>query len=135
MAMADYYHCDACGGKAFYDADIDDRFERVAMTVLCERCTKRYVIEIRERAAPPRGESEDTARLDTEWLIDQREHARAKRAEYRSDEPPQGDPAQQMAYWRGYDDALGQVMARRVNLPDAARSPDDTPSADATEES
>lgn len=29
MAGADYYHCAVCGGKAFYDANIDWEYQHV----------------------------------------------------------------------------------------------------------
>jgi hypothetical protein len=71
----------------------------------------------------------------TEWLIERREHARAQIARWaQATEDMQGDPVQQMRYWRGFDDALGYVMARRVNLR-AARSlaGERTASGDASE--
>ncbi len=57
MAMADYAHCDVCGSKAFYDADItDDRYHDpiseggVDIGVICNDCTKthRVVIQLKE---------------------------------------------------------------------------------------
>jgi len=50
MSAADYYLCDVCGDKTFYDAGLDydkDGLVRVgAMVVLCEFCSKKYEIHI-----------------------------------------------------------------------------------------
>lgn len=59
MAMADYHHCAVCGGKAFYDANIeDDRYcalydpsvacEPIAIKALCPRCAKTHEVVVRE---------------------------------------------------------------------------------------
>jgi hypothetical protein len=53
MAMADYYQCDICKSKTFYDAECsytDDKFDKETgkvlmygvgqMRVLCEECIK-----------------------------------------------------------------------------------------------
>lgn len=67
MAMADYYLCDVCGGKAFYDANISDqrytgRFDPdefdpdwgvVEMKVLCPDCAKTHCVEVRKRDEAP----------------------------------------------------------------------------------
>jgi hypothetical protein len=63
MALADYYLCDVCEGKAFYDAnlnyDFDERvsygckskLERVGdMKVVCEDCAEKYDILLVPRA-------------------------------------------------------------------------------------
>lgn len=51
MAMADYYLCDVCGGKAFYDANLNYttlldgtvKLERVSsMAVICDDCKDKY---------------------------------------------------------------------------------------------
>jgi len=63
MAMADYYLCDVCGGKAFYDAGISDSrytalFDSseydpdwgvVDMKVLCPDCAKTHEVVIKEK--------------------------------------------------------------------------------------
>lgn len=63
MAAADYYLCDVCGGKAFYDVNLnydwdsfDEETERYKldyvgdMKVICTECAKTNTIEIREKA-------------------------------------------------------------------------------------
>lgn len=50
MAAADYYHCDLCGGKTFYDADIDWEVQHVgAIKCICERCAKTHAIILVKR--------------------------------------------------------------------------------------
>ena len=51
MAMSDYYLCDSCGCKTFYDADLDyqdnGNLPRVGeMVVICEDCIKTQEIRI-----------------------------------------------------------------------------------------
>ena len=63
MAGGDYYACDKCGGKTFYDADLQygehgDMLENPetkhpwpdghigGMAVICPTCAKEYKIEI-----------------------------------------------------------------------------------------
>lgn len=61
MAMADYYHCDVCGGKAFYDSHISWETTMLAvneydqpesLVALCADCFKTHEIKIvpREKA-------------------------------------------------------------------------------------
>lgn len=57
MALADYYLCDVCGGKCFYDAELnweaDDEtgewsLDRMGdMAAICERCAETYEVTIR----------------------------------------------------------------------------------------
>jgi hypothetical protein len=44
MAGCDYYSCDICGCKTFYDAEVDyESGNRVgAMKCICKDCAKRY---------------------------------------------------------------------------------------------
>ena len=63
MAGCDYYSCDVCGSKTFYDANLsyDDNLENKIthhrwpdgyigdMAVLCDECAKTHKIEIVER--------------------------------------------------------------------------------------
>jgi hypothetical protein len=61
MAYADYYHCDVCDAKAFYDAnlnydmgDLDSegnpKLDYVgSMKVLCDKCSETHEIVINER--------------------------------------------------------------------------------------
>lgn len=64
MAGADYYHCDLCGCKAFYDANLNydyencdpetyaPKLERVgAMKVLCDDCAKTHDVIIQAKGA------------------------------------------------------------------------------------
>ena len=45
MAFADYYLCDLCGGKAFYDTDVD--YERVGdMACICKECAKTHAVRV-----------------------------------------------------------------------------------------
>lgn len=60
MALADYYLCDICECKTFYDSDLAYEFDtpdgkpklpRVgAMKVICEDCAKDYDVEIVAKA-------------------------------------------------------------------------------------
>lgn len=65
MAMADYYLCDVCGGKAFYDSNLNydlDNIDPVTgkypleyvgdMAVICKMCAKTHrvvIVEIEEK--------------------------------------------------------------------------------------
>lgn len=62
MALSDYYLCDVCECKAFYDANLNYDFdkpmtsgagyklERVGdMKVLCDDCSQKFKLEIVER--------------------------------------------------------------------------------------
>ena len=61
MAYADYCLCDLCGGKAFYDANIEDeRYhsiydhkapDPIGLAVLCGKCNKTHEAVIQPRAA------------------------------------------------------------------------------------
>lgn len=61
MAMSDYHLCDVCGGKAFYDANIDDRRytatwdpseteKPIGIAVLCPKCNETHEAVVRPRA-------------------------------------------------------------------------------------
>jgi|DEB0MinimDraft_4_1074332.scaffolds.fasta_scaffold06662_3 hypothetical protein len=62
MAKADYYSCDLCGGKAFYDANIqdtrypyciftdDDRRPVCDMQVLCVKCSETHEVIVQEQS-------------------------------------------------------------------------------------
>lgn len=61
MAAADYYSCDRCGHKAFYDANVDwgssylkvDEFGTpLSVTMLCETCFETHAIVVRARREP-----------------------------------------------------------------------------------
>ena len=61
MAVSDYYLCDVCGGKCFYDSnlnyDFENRNERGDpkldyvgdMAAICEKCAETHEIVINER--------------------------------------------------------------------------------------
>lgn len=50
MALCDYMLCDVCGGKAFYDADINwDMARCKSLAVLCRECAKTHTIVIRDK--------------------------------------------------------------------------------------
>ncbi|SLN74820.1 hypothetical protein ROJ8625_04107 [Roseivivax jejudonensis] len=62
MALNDYYQCDVCGGKAFYDANIyDSRYvatydptegcDPIAIKALCPSCAKTHEVIVREKEA------------------------------------------------------------------------------------
>ena len=67
MALADYRLCDQCGGKAFYDANLNydpDRLDKHGgwkldyvgdMAVLCDECAKDFevIVQPKEQDAPP----------------------------------------------------------------------------------
>jgi hypothetical protein len=50
MSKRDYYPCDVCGEKTFYDADVDiDCFRenyKIDLKVICGECSKNYDIHI-----------------------------------------------------------------------------------------
>ena len=70
MAMADYYLCDVCGGKAFYDANLNYDFDNrdpatgwpkldyvASIAVVCDDCADKFeavVIPKKETAHDPR---------------------------------------------------------------------------------
>ncbi len=63
MAMADYYCCDLCGDKAFYDADLNYDDEGNLgyvgdMEVICTDCAKTHEVIIREKSTTPTGEND-----------------------------------------------------------------------------
>lgn len=50
MAKCDYYLCDRCQEKCFYDADIPDRFEQVGdMRAICKGCSTTHSVVVREK--------------------------------------------------------------------------------------
>lgn len=55
MAAADYYLCDKCDAKTFYDANLTDDwwshnpYEGLDMAVLCEKCSATHEVVIVER--------------------------------------------------------------------------------------
>lgn len=54
MAGADYYSCDVCRGKTFYDANLDyDDDNNLAgvgdIAVICESCAKTHSVIIVEK--------------------------------------------------------------------------------------
>lgn len=64
MAAADYYLCDCCGGKAFYDANLNydyDNYDEVTgaykldyvgdIKVVCDSCSDKYEVIIVEKLA------------------------------------------------------------------------------------
>ena len=54
MAGCDYYHCDKCGCKCFYDADLDDRLTSSwvgEFAAICDQCAKTWEIKIVEKEA------------------------------------------------------------------------------------
>lgn len=67
MAAADYWSCDKCGGKSFYDSELDyDGYSRPAhlradgrilpsgagdMAALCVECAKTHEIVVRQKPA------------------------------------------------------------------------------------
>ena len=53
MAYADYYLCDMCGEKCFYDANIDWDCQHLGdMVAICKECAKTHKTVIRLRGAP-----------------------------------------------------------------------------------
>lgn len=52
MAYVDYYHCDLCDAKAFYDADVDYDGTGVGvghMMVICKDCAKTHEVVVLEK--------------------------------------------------------------------------------------
>lgn len=48
MAGGDYTHCEVCGCKVFYDAEVEyDRLGK--MIVLCKKCKEKYDIVLKEK--------------------------------------------------------------------------------------
>jgi hypothetical protein len=69
MAGADYRSCDVCGGKAFYDANLNYDFENINpktgdpkldylgdWAVICIECAKKYECVIVERTETDNGQ-------------------------------------------------------------------------------
>jgi len=63
MAMADYYLCDVCGNKAFYDANITDprysaiwdereECDPIGIAAICPECNKTHKAVIVSRIDP-----------------------------------------------------------------------------------
>lgn len=51
MSKRDYYLCDCCNEKCFYDADIPDRFEQVGkIKAICKQCAETHTISIDGKA-------------------------------------------------------------------------------------
>ena len=51
MAKCDYYLCDCCNEKCFYDADIPDRFEQAGkIKAICKQCAETHTISIDGKA-------------------------------------------------------------------------------------
>lgn len=46
MAAADYYLCDVCGCKTFYDSDVDYGDRVGEMVVICSECAKTHKIHV-----------------------------------------------------------------------------------------
>ncbi len=66
MAMSDYYACDRCGAKAFYDANLnydmgnldpitgDPKLDYVgSMAALCDKCCETHQVIIMEKGPAP----------------------------------------------------------------------------------
>ncbi len=67
MAASDYYSCDVCGGKAFYDANLGYDFDNEKpcvsygcgmklgyvgdMAVICDNCAKTHEVKVIPRIA------------------------------------------------------------------------------------
>ncbi len=49
MAGCDYATCDVCGGKTFYDAEVDYSFFNGIQKVLCDECSKTHEIIIKKK--------------------------------------------------------------------------------------
>lgn len=58
MALEDYYLCDVCDGKTFYDAQLDYRETEdgpwlpngaADIAVLCQKCAKTHEVVVREK--------------------------------------------------------------------------------------
>lgn len=58
MAGADYYSCDKCGRKTFYDVVVCDQYEsRVGqMIVICPDCVKTHEVVLHKRTEKSRKE-------------------------------------------------------------------------------
>lgn len=51
MSKRDYYLCDCCNEKCFYDADIPDRFEQAGkIKAICKQCAETHTISIDGKA-------------------------------------------------------------------------------------
>lgn len=63
MAMSDYRACDVCGGKAFYDAELDYDMSNLhpatgdpklgyvsSMAVVCDKCEETHVAVVIEKS-------------------------------------------------------------------------------------
>ena len=58
MAKADYYLCDKCGRKTFYDSEVDYEWGVGDMAVLCNDCALTHTIKIIEKKKPDLSEFE-----------------------------------------------------------------------------
>lgn len=55
MAGADYYSCDVCGAKTFYDANIDWAGQRKhALVAICDCCREKYTIRVVTKGKKPK---------------------------------------------------------------------------------
>ena len=63
MAASDYWKCEVCGAKAFYDASIDWETTNIgkdadywvatdALMALCEGCHKTHTLIVQKRETP-----------------------------------------------------------------------------------
>ena len=80
MAMADYYQCEVCGSKCFYDAnlnwEIDDDTgvwsldNMGAMAGICKRCAKTHEVLVQNKGGR---ETEQPAVPDV-WSVEERDN-------------------------------------------------------------
>lgn len=47
MAGADYQHCNICGARLFYDAEL--YYIKYPAFIVCEECKEKYKIEIKRK--------------------------------------------------------------------------------------
>jgi hypothetical protein len=68
MAKADYYLCDVCGEKCFYDANLNYEIDPKTLTrtldymgemaAICDGCVKTHTVKVVQREASPRPDGE-----------------------------------------------------------------------------
>lgn len=51
MAGCDYHHCEVCGAKTFYDAEVTYPDE-IKVVSLCGKCVKSYSIQVIGKCHP-----------------------------------------------------------------------------------
>jgi hypothetical protein len=49
MAKSDYYCCDICNDKVYYDAEVDYEWNLGEIGVICKKCSANFEVVIRRK--------------------------------------------------------------------------------------